>query len=244
MKRILSLALIGIATFAVCAIVLAPASLVGMLVRDARPLTLGTLTGTLWHGSGDVGLDGTPLGRVNWSFAPALLLRGQFGFDIDLHGDQLDLAGRAGASPTGATAHLHGTLGAALLKEPLARYAIELPGTFTLDDVEATHRYGSRLPMLRGDLKWTGGMVNYQLSGRAQRLELPPLAGLLDSASGQPTLTVTKIDDPVPLLIGHLAEDGVASIGITKQFTKMLGEPWPGSEPDHAVVLEVGEKLF
>lgn len=244
MKRILSLALIGIATFAVCAIVLAPASLVGLLVRDARPLTLGALTGTLWHGSGDVGFDGTPLGRLNWSFAPVLLLNGQFGFDVDLHGDQLDLAGRAGASPGGASAQLHGTLDAALLKEPLARYAVELPGSFAFDDVDVTHRYGSRLPMLRGDLKWTGGMVNYRLSGRDQRLDLPPLAGLLDSSSGQPTLTVTKIDDTMPLLIGHLTEDGVASLGITKQFTKMLGEPWPGSEPDHAVVLEVGEKLF
>src|SRR4029453_9895076 len=115
MKRILSLALIGIATFAICAIVLAPASLVGLLLRDARPLTLGALTGTLWHGSGDVGFDGTPLGRLKWSFSPVLLLTGQFGFDVDLHGDQLDLAGRAGASPGGASAQLHGTLDAALL---------------------------------------------------------------------------------------------------------------------------------
>jgi type II secretion system (T2SS) protein N len=244
MKRILRLGLLGIATFAVCAIVLAPASLVGLLVRDMQPVTLSTLAGTLWRGSGDVGYDGTPLGRLNWSFAPDLLLHGQFGFDVDLHGDQLDIAGRAGASATGATAQLHGTLDAALLKEPLARYAVELPGSFALDNLDVTHRYGSRLPMLRGDLKWSGGMVNYRLQGRDQRLQLPPLVGLLDSSSGQPTLTATRIDDTTPLLIGHLADDGVASIGITKQFTKMLGQPWPGSEPDHAVVLEVGEKLF
>jgi hypothetical protein len=244
MKRILRLSLIGIATFAVCAIVLAPVSLVGFLVRDAQPVTLGSLTGTLWHGGGDLGYDGTPLGHLNWSFAPALLLNGQFGFEVHLHGDQLDFAGRAGASPNTATAQLHGTLDAALLKEPLARYAVELPGSFALDNVDVTHRYGSRLPMLHGDLKWSGGMVNYRLSGRDQRIELPPLIGLLDSSSGQPTLTATQISDKTPLLIGHLAEDGVASIGITKQFTKMLGQPWPGSEPDHAVVLEVGEKLF
>ena len=79
-----------------------------------------------------------------------------------------------------------------LLKEPLARYAVELPGSFAFDDVDVTHRYGSRLPMVRGDLKWTGGTVNYRLSGRDQRLELPPLVGFFDSSSGQPTLTVIE----------------------------------------------------
>jgi hypothetical protein len=48
----------------------------------------------------------------------------------------------------------------------------------------------------------------------------------------------------MPLMLGKVAQDGMATVGITKQFTKMLGEPWPGGEPDHAVVLEVGEKLF
>jgi hypothetical protein len=244
MKRFLRLALLGITTFAVLAVVLAPASLVGHFVRDAQPVTIGSLTGTLWHGSGDLGFDGTPLGRLNWSFAPALLLRGQFGFDLDLHGNQLNVAGRAGTSPSMATAQLHGTIDAALLKEPLARYAIELPGSLTVNSLDVTHRYGGRLPMLAGDLKWSGGTVNYRLSGRNQRVDLPPLHGVLDSSSGQPTLTATQIGDTTPLLVGQVAEDGMASIGTTKQFTKMLGQPWPGSEPDHAVVLEVGEKLF
>ena len=244
MKRLLSLLLIGIVTFAVCAAVLAPASLLRFAIRDAHPLTLGALTGTLWHGSGDLGFDGTPLGRLNWSFAPALLLKGQMGFAVDLHGDGLDAAGTIGAAPAEATAQLHGMIDAALLKEPLARYAIEVPGSLTVEDLAVTHRYGSRLPTLHGNLKWSGGTINYRMSGQAQRVELPPLAGLLDETSGQPTLTVTEIGSTAPLLIGHLTEDGVGSLGITKQFTKMLRQPWPGSEPDHAVVLEVGEKLF
>jgi len=244
MARLLRLGLIGFATFAVCAIVLAPASLLRFVVRNAEPLTLATLTGTLWHGSGDLGYAGTPLGRLNWSFAPALILQGQFGFDVHLHGDQLDIAGRASASPTTATTQLHGTLDAALLTEPLTRYAIELPGVFSFEPLDVTQQYGSRLPMLRGDLKWSGGTVNYRSSGIVRRVVLPPLVGSLDSPSGRPTLTVSQTGDKTPLLIGHLTEDGVASIGITKQFTKLLAQPWPGSEPDHAVVLEVGEKLF
>jgi Type II secretion system (T2SS), protein N len=243
MKRLLRLLLIGIVTFAVCAAALAPASLLRFAVRDAQPLTLGALTGTVWHGSGDLGFDGTPLGRLNWSFAPGLLLNGQMGFVVDLHCDGLDAAGTVGAAPTAATAQLHGTIDAALLKEPLARYAIEVPGSLAVDDLDVTHRYGDKLPTLHGNLKWSGGTINYRMSGQNQRVKLPPLAGLLDETGGQPTLTVSEIGGTTPLLIGHLTEDGVASLGITKQFTKMLGQPWPGSEPDHAVVLEVGEKL-
>jgi hypothetical protein len=57
-------------------------------------------------------------------------------------------------------------------------------------------------------------------------------------------MTVYAVDDPTPLLLAHVQPDGLASIGITKQFTKLIGQPWVGGEEDHAVVLEVSEKLF
>jgi hypothetical protein len=70
------------------------------------------------------------------------------------------------------------------------------------------------------------------------------LVGFLDSSSGQPEMSVYQSNDETPLMLARISRDGLATIGITKQFTKLLGEPWPGNEPDHAVVLEVGEKLF
>jgi Type II secretion system (T2SS), protein N len=244
MSRTARLSLIGLVTFAVCLIALAPAALVRYAIRDAQPLSLSTLTGTFWRGSGDLAYAGTALGRLNWSFAPLLVLSGQLGFDVALDGAQLQIEGRASTSATTAYAQLHGTLDATLLAEPLARYDITLPGSLVVDHLEMTRRYGSRLPALRGDLKWSGGNVAYRLAGRDHQVVLPVLIGFLDSSSGQPEMTVYQADDKTPLMLARVTEDGLATVGITKQFTKLLGEPWPGSEPDHAVVLEVGEKLF
>jgi hypothetical protein len=70
MSRTVRLSLIGVATFAVCLIALAPASLVRVLLHDAQPVVLSTPTGTLWRGQGDLTYAGTPLGRLQWSFAP------------------------------------------------------------------------------------------------------------------------------------------------------------------------------
>ncbi len=126
----------------------------------------------------------------------------------------------------------------------LARYDLQIPGTIAVEHLDLTAAYGARLPQVRGELKWSGGDVGYRLSGRDHRVTLPPLVGFIDSSSGQPEISVYQVDDKMPLMLAKVAQDGMATVGITKQFTKMLGEPWPGGEPDHAVVLEVGEKLF
>lgn len=47
-----------------------------------------------------------------------------------------------------------------------------------------------------------------------------------------------------PLLQAQLQDDGFAKVGVTKLLTKMLNRPWPGSDADHEVVLEVEEQVF
>jgi hypothetical protein len=130
------------------------------------------------------------------------------------------------------------------LTDVFSRYDIRIPGSIAVEHLDLTAAYGARLPDVRGELKWSGGDVSYRLSGRDHRVALPPLVGFIDSSSSQPEISVYQVDDKMPLMLGKVAQDGMATVGITKQFTKMLGEPWPGGEPDHAVVLEVGEKLF
>jgi hypothetical protein len=238
------LVLIGIATFIVCLGVFAPASLIRLALLDAPMVTLAGPTGTLWRGSGDLGIAGTQLGRVTWSFAPSALLNGDLGFDVSVTGEHIELGGRAGASFRRGHASLDGTLDTALLTDVFSRYDIRIPGSIAVEHLDLTAAYGARLPDVRGELKWSGGDVSYRLSGRDHRVALPPLVGFIDSSSSQPEISVYQVDDKMPLMLGKVAQDGMATVGITKQFTKMLGEPWPGGEPDHAVVLEVGEKLF
>ena len=88
MSRFLRLTLIGVATFIVCIAVFAPASLVRYLIKDGGPVALVGPTGTIWRGSGDLAIAGTPIGRVNWSFAPSMLLTGDLGFDVEVRGEQ------------------------------------------------------------------------------------------------------------------------------------------------------------
>jgi general secretion pathway protein N len=243
-SRYLRLTLIGVATFIVCIGVFAPASLVRYLLKDGGPVALVGPAGTIWRGAGDLAVGGTPIGRVNWSFAPAMLLTGDLGFDVEVRGAKVDLAGRASASAKSAHAEFKGEFDTGLLAETLAHYDIRLPGTVAVEHVDLTAPYGARLPQVRGELQWSGGEVGYRLSGRDHRVALPPLVGFIDSSSGQPEISVYQVDDKMPLMLAKISQDGLATVGITKQFTKMLGEPWPGGEPDHAVVLEVGEKLF
>jgi Type II secretion system (T2SS), protein N len=238
------LILVGIATFAICLVAFAPASLGRLLLSDIDPLALASPTGTLWRGAGELGFAGTPLGRLHWSFAPTLLLRGEAGFDVSLQGANAELTGQAGSTLTAAHAQLAGSVDSALFGGLLARYDIALPGSLTLQDIELTLPHGARLPNIRGEAHWSGGTVDYRLSGRTHRVALPALVGFLDSSSGQPEMSVYQSDDQTPLLLARITTDGMATIGITKQFTKLLGQPWPGNEPDQAVVLEVGEKLF
>ena len=244
MSRTARLVLIGVTTFIVCLAAFAPASLVRYLLRDAAPLTLVATTGTIWRGAGNLAFGASPLGRIEWSFAPSTLFGGRLGFDVVIRDVRLQLSGRATASPSTARAEVAGTFDMAMLSPVLARYDIQIPGTLTVEDLDIAAAYGVRLPQLHGNVKWSGGRVAYRLSGRDHHIELPPLVGFLDSATGEPEMTVYQIDAKMPLLLARVTREGLATIGITKQFTKLLGEPWPGGEPDHAVVLEVGEKLF
>jgi hypothetical protein len=244
MLRTFRLILFGVLTFLICAVAFAPASLVRYVIPRSSVITVAVPTGTLWRGAGELGVAGIPVGTVEWTFAPGALLGATLGYDIDLKGDHVALDGRVSAGVSSARGDFTGTFDTALLGDTLARYDLRIPGTIAVQHLEISGAYGARLPQTRGELRWSGGAVDYALSGREHHVTLPPLVGFLDSSSGQPEISVYQVDDKMPLLLGRITQDGLATIGITKGFTKMLDEPWPGSEPDHAVVLEVGEKLF
>ena len=59
-----------------------------------------------------------------------------------------------------------------------------------------------------------------------------------------PTAVAFADGDTTPLLHAELKTNGFARIGVTKYLTKMAGNPWPGGDPDHAIVLEVEEQVF
>jgi len=126
----------------------------------------------------------------------------------------------------------------------LARYDLVVPGRLDVIELDLTGGWGAPLPNASGEVRWSGGDVAYVLGGRSHRTRLPALAGFIDSSSGYPQMTTYAVDDSTPLLLAHVMPDGMASIGITRRFTRLVGQPWAGNEPDHAIVLEVAEKVF
>jgi len=231
---------VGVALFLAFLVARAPAGLIRLVVPDESPVDLFELDGTLWHGSGDLTVDGQRVGRLGWSFRPVTLLSAKAGYDLALTGDQLDLNGRVKTGPGGTTTTLAGQVSAPFVNVWLAPYYIELTGTFVLEDVQADAS-GLRLDDLSGTIDWDGGPITYRLSGKLYRSALPALYASLGPGS---TATVFARGEATPLLHAALLENGFARFGVTKYLTKMLGNPWPGGDPDHAVVLEVEEQVF
>ena len=115
-----------------------------------------------------------------------------------------------------------------------------LSGEFTLDAVEFTFAGG--LPeQAGGEVRWTGGPVTYTLAGETSTENLPELTARLGPG---PEAVVLPRGAATPLLKLELLDNGFAKIGVTKRLTKMLNTPWPGADPDDAVVLEVEEQVF
>jgi hypothetical protein len=83
--------------------------------------------------------------------------------------------------------------------------------------------------------------VTYLLSGKLYNSALPPMRALLGPG---PEAIAFATGDETPLLLARLEPNGFAKVGVTKYLTKILGNPWPGGDPDHAVVLEVEEQVF
>ena len=86
--------------------------------------------------------------------------------------------------------------------------------------------------------------MRYALSGRTTTASLPALVAYLDEDAIRPVATVFTQSGQTPLIKAELLENGYAKVGITKLLTKMLNNPWPGSDPDHAIVLEVEEQVL
>ncbi len=238
------LVLIGALAFTASLVVFAPASLLRGAIADVPGVALTGLSGTLWNGAARLVVGGVDLGALTFRLRPGDALRARFAYDVTVEGTDLSIDAIAAAAPGHYDVMLDGRVGASRLRDWLAAYDLTVPGVLSIKEVKLIGAWGARLPNATGEVNWTGGDVRYRLSGRPYQTQLPELSGFLDSSGGSPVLTVYEPGQPTPLMFLKIASDGLATAGITKQFTKLIGQPWASGEPDHAVVLEVGEKLF
>lgn len=239
MKKTLA---IGLLLFIVFAVALAPA---GLLRRatDALPgLDLAQPTGTVWHGAGQLIVDGQLIGNLAWVFQPLSILRLAPGYEFELEGDALRLTGVINVSTGGTQLSLAGRIEANLFNRYLNAYDLTIPGELSISALSAVLTDG-RISYMEGEARWSGGEVRYVLSGRLGASQLPPLVAYV-TTDEFPTADIFPDGGQTPLLHVQILDTGFVKIGVTKSLTKMLNNPWPGGDPDHAVVLEVEEKVF
>lgn len=236
-------------------VALAPARLATQLVNQQAPDGFGIRLlqpiGTLWNGSADLIVEQYPTTRVAWRFQPWALLQLTLGVELELVGDGFNLQGRI-EKPIGdgvrlADGYAHASSRA--LQTWLAPYDIDPSGeltieALTLSRLRLTGNGALKALTSNGQANWSGGDLSYRLAGRTTQVALPPLTGLIDTLDELPRLRVTEKGKDLPLILGHLTPRNSISIGITQGFTRLAGQPWPGSEPDHKVVLEVEEPLI
>ena len=238
--------LAGLVVFVIAAIAAAPAGIVDRLVSQSGTAELTHSRGSLWRGQADLLVENNHLGQVNWDFNVGSLFKLQPTYDWTLTQSNWTLAGLAGTGLREAELKVSGDVDARAVNQWLAPYDIITSGTFSILSTEVLLPHNATVPRaFTGQINWTGGLVRYTLSGLRGEATLPPLVAYLDlNDDNEPQATVFAQNDQTPLLIASLSRDGFAKVGISKRFTQLLNNTWPGSDPDHHIVVQVEEKLF
>jgi len=237
---------IGLALFLGFGLAFAPAGILARLVQANAPARVIDPQGTLWRGQGQLSLNHVPVGSITWDFDLGSLLRAAPGYRWTLEREEEQINGFTGLGFSSIDAAFQGRFNARSLNEWLRTYDIFLSGTFDIAPSSLTFsRQANHISRLDGQINWSGGLVRYTLSGLLNEATLPPMRAILRlSEQGVAEAAVYAQDQRTPLLVASLGENGYVKVGITKLFTKVLNSPWPGSDPDHAVVIEVEEQIF
>ncbi|MEM6709590.1 MAG: type II secretion system protein N [Pseudomonadota bacterium] len=217
----------------------------------AGPVQLVQPAGTLWQGQARLFLEGEALGLVSWDLDALALGSLTLAVELSLNGSAVDLSGPVQINRDQEVRFaLDGSLGNALLVRVLAPYDIRIDGDLELTGVRGAFALPElleriQLQALSGALAWDGGLTSYTLQNGTTTTQLPPLSAQLAlTEERQPEVEVYTPGVTYPVLFTSITSEQFVKIGVTRRFTEIARMPWPGSEPDHAVVLEVEQQLF
>ncbi len=242
MKKYVAL---GAVIFLAIGILMAPAGLVDRAADNIEGVDLSQPRGTVWNGQAAVRIRDISLGTLDWRFKPLSLFLFEPAYNWSLHAVTHELQGTIAFDFEHTHIEVAGASEAAPLDSFLSRYDIATSGSFDVHPTRLKVDAQGMLLSADGQIDWSGGPVSYILGGVLYDRQLPPMTVYLDAGdSALPRGVLFEQGGSIPLAFANLAEGGRARVGITKRFTKLLGDPWPGSDADHAVVLEVEEQFF
>ena len=238
------LLLLGLVFFLSFLVIFLPASSIRLVTNAIPAIDFSTTEGSIWNGNGRLRVSKLYVGLLTWSVDPVQLVFGKLAFEWVLEDQSHTFGGSATIRLGGMAFSFDGLIEAETINRVLAAYNMNLNGTLHLRSVKATINKSEGQIQIQGDMRWDGGTVQYRMSNQRFQTELPALLGELQMVEGVPSMTVRSETDNTPLLRARLDNDGWVHIGITKRFTRLIGQPWQGNEPDPAIVMEVSEKLL
>lgn len=227
----------------VICVIYAPASLLRHLTASVPGMEIVGPSGTLWNGSGGLVVQGELLGTAQWAFAPLQLFNMEVSYAVSFQGRDTRLTGNVSVASNGLTGTATGTVGTNSLNYTLEPWDVRVDTPVTVEHIVANWDAGA-LDHLDGVLSWSGGTTTWLIDGVATQTSLPPLRATLGSVDGALSGIVLPDGGQVPVLQFILAPDGTFTLKISKLLTRMVGRPWPGGDPDHAIVMEMIDDLF
>ena len=231
------------------AILRAPASLIERIVDNQlqSSIQFSSSAGTLWQGSGTISLNGFIDSDLSWSIPLQDILTLNPKVLWTIEGVGLNLKGESIVYPEVKTI-AKGQINSTLLNNVFAPYDVFLDGDLLIKTISITNNIEENfmIKSLTGDLQWTGGPISYVLSQTPITVISPFFQlNLSDQTGGLIHATLDSPTHGYHLLIATLnPTKGILKMQVSKGFTKIFGNEWPGSASDNQIVLELEERIF
>ena len=231
------------------AIMKAPASLIERIVNNESQslIQFSSPRGTVWQGTGIIKINNYLDSTISWSLPllDILKLKPKILWNIEsptliLNGESVILMGEIKTSTKGKIA-------SGQLNKIFAPYDVLLGGDLLIKTISITNKLNENflITNLTGDLHWTGGTVNYVLSKSSVTVKSPVFQlKLSNQIKGVIQAILNSPNYDYPLMKAKLEPKGILKIQVSKGFTKIFGNEWPGRESDDQFILELEERIF
>ena len=226
-----------------------PASLVARFLEGNPqiPINLSNTSGTLWDGNGSIKANAFREASISWSvpILDILLLSPSVIWKVDI--DNSILQGKSSISGANIITNTSGTVGSTLLNRIFSEYDIILDGSLSVENLYVVNDRNEKFSInqLDGLLTWTGGEITYMLAQSPVTIISPVFE--LEFFNKTPNIIEAKLKTSsynFPLLLASLSEGGNLKVKVTKAFTKIFGNEWPGTDSEEQIVLELEEYIF
>ena len=226
-----------------------PASLVTRFLESSPhiPITLLNTSGTLWDGSGRIRNNAIRELNISWSIPifDILLLNPSVIWKLDVNDSVLQ--GKSSISDKKINTDLSGTIGSVFLNRIFSEYDVRLDGSLRVEGLSMTTDPSKSFSInqLDGLAIWAGGEVTYMLAKSPVTIMSPVFE--LELFNKKPSIIEARLNSPsysFPLLLASLTEKGNLNVKVTKAFTEIFGNKWPGQDSEENIVLELEEYIF